>query len=212
MISEERKAEIEEQLAGLPIVQYEFLKPEQIIFSDRVRYVCETECPRYGTTWACPPAVGTVEECHARCMEYTDVFLFTTMCEVPDIGNLEQTLTYRADHEEITRTVRDQFEAAGFETLTLSTESCAICKKCAYPDAPCRHPDKMFPCVESYGILVTNMAEQCGIEFIEGGNVVVWFSLVLLRERPLRSQYARSGGQQGLSAPPAKQQLTIQNS
>ena len=85
--------------------------------------------------------------------------------------------------EEITRTVRDQFEAAGFETLTLSTESCAICKKCAYPDAPCRHPDKMFPCVESYGILVTNMAEQCGIEFIEGGNVVVWFSLVLLRER-----------------------------
>ena len=110
MISEEKKAEIEEQLAGLPIVQYEFLKPEQIVFSDRVRYVCETECPRYGTTWACPPAVGTVEECHARCMEYTDVFLFTTMCEVPDIGNLEQTLTYRADHEEITRTVRDQFE------------------------------------------------------------------------------------------------------
>ncbi|MEI3175930.1 MAG: DUF2284 domain-containing protein [Lachnospiraceae bacterium] len=86
--------------------------------------------------------------------------------------------------EEIARTVRDQFEAAGFETLTLSTESCAICKKCAYPDAPCRHPDKMFPCVESYGILVTTMAEQCGIEFIEGGNVVVWFSLVLLRERP----------------------------
>ena len=77
--------------------------------------------------------------------------------------------------------------AAGFETLTLSTESCAICKKCAYPDAPCRHPDKMFPCVESYGILVTNMAEQCGIEFIEGGNVVVWFSLVLLRERPQSS-------------------------
>ena len=87
MISEEKKAEIEEQLAGLPIVQYEFLKPEQIVFSDRVRYVCETECPRYGTTWACPPAVGTVEECHARCMEYTDVFLFTTMCEVPDIWN-----------------------------------------------------------------------------------------------------------------------------
>ena len=55
MISEEKKAEIEEQLAGLPIVQYEFLKPEQIVFSDRVRYVCETECPRSGTTWACPP-------------------------------------------------------------------------------------------------------------------------------------------------------------
>ena len=55
----------------------------------------------------------------------------------------------------------------------------AICEHCAYPDAPCRHPDKMFPCIESYGILVTDLAEKYQITFMNGGNVVTWFSLIL---------------------------------
>ena len=64
--------------------------------------------------------------------------------------------------------------------LTLSTESCAICPNCAYPDAPCRHPDRMFPCVESYGIVATALAEQNGIEFYNG-NLVTWFSVLCYR-------------------------------
>ena len=51
---------------------------------------------------------------------------------------------------------------------------------CAYPDAPCRHPDKMFPCVESQGILVTDLAEKHGLDFMNG-NIVVWFSLILFK-------------------------------
>ena len=60
-------------------------------------------------------------------------------------------------------------------------EKRGICKKCAYPDAPCRHPEKMFPCIESYGILVTDLAEKYGISFMNGANVVTWFSLLLYR-------------------------------
>ena len=56
------------------------------------------------------------------------------------------------------------------ETLMLSTESCAICESCAYPGAPCRHPDRMFPCVESFGILATALAERCGLT----GRVPLW--------------------------------------
>ena len=63
----------------------------------------------------------------------------------------------------------------------LSTESCAICEKCAYPDAPCRHPDRMFPCIESYGILVTELAEKNGITFMGGSGLVTWFSLILYK-------------------------------
>ena len=67
------------------------------------------------------------------------------------------------------------------DTLTLSTEACAHCESCAYPDAPCRHPDRMFPCVESHGILVTDLAERHGIDFLAGSNLVTWFSLILYR-------------------------------
>ena len=60
-------------------------------------------------------------------------------------------------------------------------EACAHCESCAYPDAPCRHPDRMFPCVESHGILVTDLAERHGIDFLVGSNLVTWFSLILYR-------------------------------
>lgn len=64
------------------------------------------------------------------------------------------------------------------DIYVLSTEACAICDHCAWPDGPCRHPDRMFPCVESHGILVTDLAERHGIDFLAGSNLVTWFSLL----------------------------------
>lgn len=181
MTKEQFKEQIETRLAEFPIAQYAFIDLSDIPFSEKVRYICRTECSQYGKSWACPPAVGTVEECKARCFSFEEGFLFTTLSEVPDIANLEEMLSFRTGHEEITRQVRRIFEEEGKEVMVLSTESCAICKKCAYPEEPCRHPDRMFPCVESYGILVTELAEKCGIDFMYGGNVVTWFSLILMR-------------------------------
>ena len=53
------RQQLEQQLAALPLFQYEFIMPEELTFSERIRHVCESECPMYNTTWACPPAVGT---------------------------------------------------------------------------------------------------------------------------------------------------------
>lgn len=169
------------ELRELPIVQYEFFETAELTFSPRVRMVCETDCPRYGTSWACPPAVGTVEECRQRCLGYPHALLLTTMNEVEDIGDLEGTLETRSGHEEVTRRVNALLRAQGAETWPLSTESCALCRQCAYPGGPCRRPEDMFPCVESHGILVIDLAERFGIEFQAGGNIVTWFSLILYR-------------------------------
>ncbi len=174
------REKIEVGLTEFPICEYAFIDPANLSFSDRVRWVCEHECERYNTSWACPPAVGTVEECRARCGRFTGGFIFTTVSEVADIENMEETLATRMEHEEITRQVRDLFLAQNpQELLVLSTESCAICQKCAWPDAPCRHPERMFPCVESYGIIVSDIAEKYGISFLNGQNVATWFSLIL---------------------------------
>lgn len=172
---------LEEQMTRLPIVQYEFFPTEELVFTPRVRAVCKLECPRYGSSWACPPAVGTVEECRARCLGYPHALLLSTMREVEDIANLEETLATRPEHEAVTRQVNQLMQAQGVETYVLSTESCDICQTCTYPGAPCRHPDQMFPCVESHGILITETAEHYGIAFQAGGNVVTWFSLILYR-------------------------------
>lgn len=171
---------LEGMLCELPLYQYLFLDTKDLVFTDRVREICRTQCPMYGTNWACPPAVGTVEACQARCMQFPHALAITTANEVEDIENMDQTLATRAPHEEITRQVAELVREQAGEVLVLSTESCTHCKHCTYPDAPCRFPDKMFPCVESHGILVTELAEQCGLDFFNG-NLVIWFSLILFK-------------------------------
>ena len=141
-MTEEQQETIESLIAQYPVCQYAFLKPEDLTFPERVRQICESECPRYGTTWACPPGVGTVEECRKECLEYEDVILVTTLAEVEDTAILEETLKTREGHEEVIRSLRKDLKEAGWQVLALSTESCEICPKCAYPDAPCRFPQK----------------------------------------------------------------------
>ena len=175
------RALLEQQMAQLPIVQYEFFPTSELVFSEKVRTICRTQCPQYGKSWACPPAVGSVAACQAHCLSYPTALLITSLAEVADIADMEATLATREGHEELTRQVNALFRAQGVETFVLSTESCAICEHCAYPGAPCRFPEKMFPCVESQGILVTDLAEKFGIDFQAGGNLVTWFSLILYR-------------------------------
>lgn len=173
---------LEAQLAELPLYQYEFIDTSELVFSERVRHVCRTECPMYGKSWACPPAVGDVETCKARCLAFDKALMISTITEVGDIANIEETLATRASHEEITRQVHAMVRDQVRDTMVLSTEACAICEQCAYPDGPCRFPERMYPCVESHGILVTDLAERYGIDFLAGGNIVTWFSLILYRE------------------------------
>lgn len=173
------RKKIEERLSELPIVQYAWIAAEELPFSERVREICRKECPRYGTSWSCPPGVGTVEECRRRCMGYRGAFVFTTAAEVQDMENLEETLSTRSGHEEIMEQIRAVFRDMGAETLALSGDSCARCPKCTWPDGPCRFPEQMLPCIEGFGIVVPLLAEKTGIVFDNGGNIVTWFGLLL---------------------------------
>ena len=173
---------LEEKLAELPLAQYEFFSTGELEFSERIRAVCEIECPRYGKTWACPPSVGSVADCRARCLSYPQGLLISTLTEVGDISDMEECLATRPDHEAVTHEVLELLREQNLEVLGLSTESCGICENCTYPNAPCRHREKMLPCVESHGIVVTALAEKYGVEYQYGNNVVTWFSLLLFRD------------------------------
>ena len=179
---EEIKEAVEAEIAALPVVQYAWLSCGDIPFSERVRMICRQECPRYGTSWSCPPGTGSVAECRENCLQYEGVFVFTTIAEVRDAADMEETLATRSAHEEVTMQIRALFAQQSCETLALSGESCAICRECSYPDGPCRYPDKMMPCIEGYGIVVPLLAEKAGIVFENGGNIVTWFGMILYRQ------------------------------
>jgi len=136
----------EDFIAQYPIFEYRILNTGDLSVEERVRIVCQQECERYGSTWACPPAVGTLKECEERIRKFGQAVFFSSVAEVSDLMNMQEMLQTRAAHEELTTEVARFLKEQGFETFTLSTESCDICEDCAYPHGkPCRHPDRMHP-------------------------------------------------------------------
>ena len=172
------REKLEQQLCELPLYQYAFLNTEDLVFTERVRKICESECPMYNTNWACPPAVGTVDECHTRCMVYPQALMISSVTEVKDIANIDETLATRAPHEALTRQVTQLVRAQCSDTLTLSTESCVHCARCTWPDAPCRFPDKARSAMEALGIDVVALAADRGITYDHGAGTVTYFSIV----------------------------------
>ena len=174
------REKLEQGLSELPLYVYEFISPEDLEFSDRIRWICQHECPMYGRSWACPPGVGSVENCKGKCLAYNQCLMIATITEVTDISDINETLATRPEHEQITNQVRDLMRQQGIEPYILSTEACAECERCAILDGqPCRLPERMHPCVESHGINVLGLLEDRGLSFQYGENVVTWFSLLL---------------------------------
>ncbi len=98
--------------------------------------------------------------------------------------NMQEMLSTRDAHEELTAEVAGFLKDQGFDTFTLSTESCDICKKpvLIIQGEPCRLPERMHPCLESHGVVVSEIVEHELMEYNLGGNTILWFSMVLYRE------------------------------
>ena len=170
---------LEQQLSELPLYIYDFFDPRELEFSSRIRWICEHECPMYGKSWACPPGVGSVDTCRQVCMAYNHCLLISSIVEVRDIADMDETLATRPDHEALTEQVRELMKQQGVDPFILSTEACTVCDRCAILDGqPCRFLEKMHPCVESHGINVVDVLERRGLDFQFGANVVTWISLL----------------------------------
>ena len=95
----------EEFISQYPIFEYRLLDTEGIGIEERVRTICRQECERYDSTWACPPAVGTLEECEKKIKSFPQAVFFSSVAEVSDIMNMEEMLSTRHAHEELTTKV-----------------------------------------------------------------------------------------------------------
>ena len=110
---------------------------------------------------------------------------FSSVAEVSDLMNMQEMLSTRDAHEELTTEVAGFLKEQGFDTFTLSTESCDICEDMclSHRAEPCRHPERMHPCLESHGVVVSEIVEKEQMEYNLGGNTILWFSMVLYRTR-----------------------------
>lgn len=170
----------ENDLKQTGISDFGFISTAAIPFEPEIRRICEDNaCRLYGTTWACPPAVGTVEECRERCLRYQTAMVFNAVYPLEDSFDYEGMLQGHGAFKDLCDRL---YEAAALRLhtfLLLSNEGCNRCKCCTYPSAPCRQPERLFPSLEGFGIHVAKLAGSAGIPYVHEKNTVTYFGMLL---------------------------------
>lgn len=177
---------IQTELRSIPIYQFAFFDPQKIVFNEGLRMYCKRSCRHYKSSWSCPPAVESVEKCIARCLSYDDGMLFSTIQkDLPrnlsgTIGGSQQPV--QTSHEQVTGRIESILKRSGKGFYTLTGDVCRVCRQCGYPKESCRFPDLMHPCIESHGISVAQLADQCGIDYYLDGEDRLQFSVIFIRD------------------------------
>lgn len=167
-------------LENIGIYQSGAVAVSQIVFGDEVRQLCENNvCRRYGTTWACPPAVGTLEQCKQSCLAFENAMVFSTKYQLEDSFDYEGMQEGHRAFKDVCDKLYAAVKGKLPNFLILSNEGCIRCKTCTYPHAACRMPDTLFPSVEGFGIYVNKLAETANIRYSNGANTVTYFGLLL---------------------------------
>lgn len=172
----------ESALKAIGIHEYGLIATVDIPFEPEVRKICEDNvCRSYGTTWACPPAVGTVEECRARCLPYQTAMVFNAVYPLQDSFDYEGMMQGHSAFKDLCDRLYELVKPQLHEFLLLSNEGCKRCKSCTYPSAPCRQPERLFPSLEGFGIHVAKLANCANIKYVNGANTVTYFGMLLYR-------------------------------
>lgn len=149
-----------------------------------VREMCAADrCGKYGKSWSCPPACGTLQEASAAIARYSRGILVQTTGALSDPfdydGMTALSQAHRQRFSNFARQVRFLFP----DCLPLTAGACNLCKKCTYPGKPCRFPDKQLASMEAYGLFVSDICVQSGLQYNYGPNTLTYTSCVLFSER-----------------------------
>ena len=151
----------------------------ELEFEDWVRDFCKNGCRSYNSSWACPPAVGTLKECRQRCLQYGNMMLFDKCYKLSGSFDSIGVQNAMSDFKLIVDRYAELLSPILSRSLFLTNEGCTRCEKCTWPDAPCRFPEKLHHTIEGYGFNITKMARRAGLHYNGGPNTVTFFGAVL---------------------------------
>ena len=146
---------------------------------EEVRQMCE-KCNLYHTSWACPPACGDLQSCCEKVSGYRFGLLVQTIGQLEDTLDGESMMEAEAQHRENFAKMYDRLRKEYPNMLALGAGGCSLCKKCSYPDAPCRFPEKMTSSMEAFGMLVTQVCRAAGLRYYYGPLTITYSGCFLL--------------------------------
>ena len=165
--------------------QYGWVNVKDLKYYDKVREMCAANyCGRYGTNWACPPGTGTLDERKALNDVFRKMMLISAIYDLPDkeLGadayEDPDVMRCMRDFSGKMRTFQELVEKRVDDFIIYTNGGCNICKKCTYPDAPCRFPDKLQPALEGTGFMVNELASAAGMDYFIDAKSIIFFGAI----------------------------------
>lgn len=158
------------------------LAVEDIPFNREFRKMCESNaCGMYGRSWMCPPFVGEIDPLIAQAKQHTRAIVYQTIGELEDSYDFEGMMDAGERMNALAQSIRVSLAAEfGENALYLGAGGCRLCERCAKrEDMPCCFPDKAMSSLEAYGMSVSQLAEFCGMKYINGQDTVTYFGAIL---------------------------------
>lgn len=157
------------------------LEASDLTVRTEVRDMCASDrCRAYGGSWSCPPACGTLEQCQNRISRYTRGILLQTTGPLEDDFDAEAIHMTEQRHKASFSTLTRQIRTLHPNCLPLTAGTCTLCRKCTYPDKPCRFPGKRFSSMEAYGLLVSDVCIKSGLKYYHGPKTITYTSCILI--------------------------------
>ena len=156
---------------------------DALILNQEVRNMCNADkCKNYGRNWSCPPAIGEFQEIQAAIDAFDTGVLVQSTGQMEDSFDFEVIMETEALHKERFDRLVDTLREKGEEMFPMGAGTCTRCKKCSYPDEPCRQPDKMYPSMEALGLWISDVCKRSGAEYNYGKDTITYTSCVLIKE------------------------------
>lgn len=151
-----------------------------IRLKEEVRQMCAA-CGMHDKRWSCPPGCGSLEDLREKVGAYSTGILVQTTGELEDEFDGEAMMETEDLHKEnfgkLYKLLREEYPGM----LALGAGCCRLCKECAYPDSPCRFPEKMVSSMEAFGMVVTEVCRANKMEYNYGKNTITYTSCFLLK-------------------------------
>ena len=144
-----------------------------------VRAACAADkCQVYGKNWTCPPHCGSLDECTTRIHRYQKGILLRTVGKLDKSIDTKGYIRIEAEHTAAFRKYAEEIRKEHPQALCLGAGGCRFCEECAYPN-PCRFPEKAMSSMEGYGLFVTQICRDNGVQYYYGPKTISYFACVL---------------------------------
>ena len=160
--------------------QAALIAPQDLRILPEVREMCAANrCRRYGHSWSCPPACGSLEETETEIRSFSGGILVQTTAALEDEFDAEGISDSGKKHKRSFATMVRQTRLLLPDCLPLGAGACTVCVSCTYPDRPCRFPNRRISSMEAYGLLVSEVCGQAGLKYYYGPKTITWSSCIL---------------------------------